>query len=264
MYFNGMDPVDNWLAALEARHMRELRFQDVRRAVQALSSLYVERRDRLGAGSVFDGAGKRAAFALYFSPLRFLLTREIIRALGVAAAASARILDLGCGTGAAGVAWAIEAAGAGLRPGPLRGFDIHPWAVQEARWTYRTLGLDGTAQCADIERVAIPAGAAVIAAFTINELTDAARNRIRSVLLDAAKRGSSALLIEPIARRPTPWWDEWAELWIAAGGREDAWRFPVELPEWLARMDKASGLNHRQLTARTLWIDGGPNPTKLY
>ena len=70
--------------ALEARHLAELTFAEVRRALQALSSVYVERRGRMAEGAVFDGAGKRAAFALYYGPMHFLLVREIVRALGLA------------------------------------------------------------------------------------------------------------------------------------------------------------------------------------
>ena len=65
------DPFPAFYAALEARHRSELTFQEIRRALQALSSLYVERRERLGGGTALDGAGKRAAFALYCSPIPF-------------------------------------------------------------------------------------------------------------------------------------------------------------------------------------------------
>ena len=54
---------------------------EVRRAVQALSSLYVERRASIDSGAAFSSAGKRAAFAMYFAPLHFLLVRAIVRAL---------------------------------------------------------------------------------------------------------------------------------------------------------------------------------------
>jgi len=73
--------VEAWYAALEARHLMSLTFPEVRRALQALSSLYVERRDRLVAGRALEGAGKRAAFAMFYGPLHFLIVREIVRAL---------------------------------------------------------------------------------------------------------------------------------------------------------------------------------------
>jgi len=44
------DPFPAYYAALEARHRAELTFAEVRRALQALSSLYVERREGIAAG----------------------------------------------------------------------------------------------------------------------------------------------------------------------------------------------------------------------
>ena len=93
------DPLLHWLESLHERHLSTLKFSEVRKAVQALSSLYVERRERIGAAAAFTGAGKRAAFAMYFGPLHFLLVREIVRALDARVPADAAILDLGCGTG---------------------------------------------------------------------------------------------------------------------------------------------------------------------
>src|SRR5436190_18785453 len=96
-----MDLFSRWLEALEERHMRALSFQEVRRSVQALSSLYVERRNRLGQGSALDGAGKRAAFPLYFGPLHFLLVREIVKPLRADQARTSAIPDFCCVTGGA-------------------------------------------------------------------------------------------------------------------------------------------------------------------
>ncbi|HKQ60062.1 MAG TPA: hypothetical protein VJS92_02180, partial [Candidatus Polarisedimenticolaceae bacterium] len=42
----------------------------------------------------------------------------------------------------------------------------------------------------------------------------------------------------------------------AAGGRADEWRLPAELPEPLRKLDRAAGLDHRELTARSLWLAG--------
>src|SRR5688572_3968795 len=241
-----MDPFIRWLDALEDRHRQALSFQEVRRSVQALSSLYVERRSRLGQGAALDGAGKRAAFATYFSPLHFLLVREIVRALGAATRPSAALLDLGCGTGAAGAAWASE-----MTPAPrVVGVDRNPWAAAEARWTYRAFGLDGSAKDMDLNTFRLPGGTAVVAAFILNELPDEGRERWRDTMLAAAGRGSPVLVVEPIAKKLSPWWDDWARDFTAAGGRSDEWRFPAVLPERLALMDKAAGLNHRELTGR--------------
>ena len=126
------DPLDSFHAALEARHLSELTFAEVRRALQALSSLYVERRERMADGAALDGAGKRAAFALYYGPLHFLLVREIVRALSLRAAPPdprprLRHRHRGRGVGARGRA---EAPPRGRRPqrlgrrgGPL---DLRP------------------------------------------------------------------------------------------------------------------------------------------
>jgi hypothetical protein len=78
--------------------------------LQALSSLYVERRDRSERGAALRRAGKRAAFALFYGPLHFLIVREIVRALSPPTPAST-IVDLGCGTGAAARLGARSAGG---------------------------------------------------------------------------------------------------------------------------------------------------------
>jgi hypothetical protein len=61
------------------------------------------------------------------------------------------------------------------------------------------------------------------------------------------------LVLEPIARGITPWWDQTADRFEAAGGRADEWSFEVELPASLRLFDKAAGLNHRELKVRSLF-----------
>jgi hypothetical protein len=246
-----MDRFSEWLNALDDRHRQALSFQEVRRGVQALSSLYVERRNRLDSGAALDGAGKRAAFATFFGPLHFLLVREIVRALGAAAKPFATLLDLGCGTGAAGAAWASE-----MTPCPhIVGVDRSSWAVREARWTYTAFSLEATAKVADVNTFKA-SGMAILAAFIVNELPEEARERWRRTMLSTASEGFPVLVVEPIAKRLSPWWDEWAREFLSAGGRSDEWRFPAALPERLAFMDKAAGLDHRELTGRSLWLPG--------
>jgi SAM-dependent methyltransferase len=245
-------PFLRWLAALQDRHLKDLTFAEVRRGLQALSSLYVERRGRIASGAALDGAGKRAAFALYLGPLHFLTVREVVRDLRAADPAPARIVDLGCGTGAAGAAWALEA-----RPhASVLGVDKSGWAAAEARWTLQTLGLRGRAQAGDLDRTPLPSGRgdAIVAAFTANELDEPTRRRLLARLLEAAGSGARVLVVEPIAKRAAPWWRGWAAAFAAAGGRDDEWRFPAALPETVARLDRAAGLDHRELLARSLWI----------
>src|SRR5688500_920612 len=99
-----------WVGELEARHLADLRVQEVTRALRALSARYVARRGEHVLRSL-DTKGKRAAFALYYAPLHFLTTELIVRALEAHVPAPASIVDLGCGTGAAGAAWALAAGG---------------------------------------------------------------------------------------------------------------------------------------------------------
>src|SRR5688572_32715874 len=92
------DILAEWLAALEARHLADLRVAEVTRALRALSSAYVERRHKVASGATLDSAGKRAAFALYYGPLHFITVAEVLRSLNPGVTPSS-ILDLGCGTG---------------------------------------------------------------------------------------------------------------------------------------------------------------------
>ena len=243
---------NRWLSALEARHLADLRLPEVTRALRSLSSAYVERRGALARGAALDGAGKRAAFALFYGPLHFLLVRAIVRALDAAAGSPQFIADLGCGTGAAGAAWALECR----PPASLVGVELHPWAADEARWTCRTLGIEASVRRGDLARAAIPSHAsAVIAAFTVNELADGVRSRLLRALIAARDRGAHVLVVEPIAKSAAPWWGDWAAAVRMAGGREDTWRVPAELPGIVGRLDAASGLDHRELTARSLYLN---------
>ena len=246
--------VDEWLAALEQRHFADLTPSEVARALRALSSCYVERRAKLADGGALGSAGKRAAFALFYAPIHFLIVRHIVRSLALNPDEVGQVLDLGCGTGSAGAAWALECHAT------ISGVDRHPWAVAEANWTYRQLGLRGRAVQSDIARARLdPArGAGMIAAYAINELPDPVRDATLGRLIDASNRGSQVLIVEPIARRLTPWWTSWTDAFMAAGGRADEWRFPGMLPQRQRQLAKAAGLNPAELTARSLWLPGRP------
>jgi protein-L-isoaspartate O-methyltransferase len=249
----------DWMAALEARHLANLRLPEVTRALRALSASYVERRrrsdsnagDRAPVAGVLDSAGKRAAFAVFYGPLHFLGVWHAVTALQAASPTLTTVVDLGCGTGVAGAAWAVAAS----PPPRILGIDRHPWAVQEARWTYRQLGLHGVARRADAARMP-PArpGTGIIVGYLLNELPDAERRRLEDRLIAAAGRDARVLIIEPIARAVVPWWDQSAARVVGLGGRADQWRFRVELPPLLRLLDRAAGLDHRELTLRTLYL----------
>ena len=248
-----------WTTALEARHLADLRVQEVTRALRALSAAYVERRhDDASADArhpkvrgTLDSAGKRAAFAVFYGPLHFIAVSRVALAIRALQTPARSIVDLGCGTGAAGAALALVVPS---HP-PVVGIDRHRWAVDEARWTYAHFGLSGRTRVGDITRPpSIGAGDVVLAAYVLNELAESARARVEHALMAAADRGARVLVLEPIARAVTPWWDTTAAAVVARGGRADEWRFPIERPPIVTLLDKAAGLDHRELTVRTLYL----------
>jgi SAM-dependent methyltransferase len=246
-----------WITALDERHLADLTLPEVGRELRALSSCYVERRSRLAEGAALEGAGKRAAFALFYSPLHFQTTAHIVNELE--ARHLSEVLDLGCGIGAAGAAWALAT------PGPARvtGFDRSAWAVAEANWSYQQFGLRGHATRQDLTRVQFRPrrGLGILAAYAINELSDSARAVVLPRLVDAGRRGATVLVIEPIARRLAPWWSAWEAAFTEAGGRADEWRLTSLLPARQRQLARSAGLNPQELTARTLFFEAGASGT---
>jgi SAM-dependent methyltransferase len=248
------DRFERWLLETEQRHLADLTFPQLSSGLRALSSTYVERRQRLGEGAALNGAGKRAAFALFYGPLHFLLVRAIVQALPGALRGThetATVVDLGCGTGAAGAAWASACD----HTPRVVGIDRHPWALGEAARTYRGFGLTARTVKGDIASVALPKGrASIVAAFALNELADASRDALMQVLLERVAGGDRLLVVEPVAGFVARWWDRWRASIEQMGGRADEWRFRIELPAIVAKLDRAAKLDHRELTARTLWL----------
>lgn len=240
---------EEWLAALDERHLANLTLPEVTRALRALSSCYVERRDKLASGGALDGAGKRAAFALFYGSQHFVITREIARHLPIHS--YSHVVDLGCGTGSAGAAAASECGAASIE-----GIDLNPWAVREANWTYNAFGLRGRATPANVtrSRIRARAGALILAAYSINELPETAREEILERLIDATTLGAGVLIIEPIGRRVNRWWSAWAASFRDADGREDDWRFPALLPHRQRALARAAGLDAQEMTARSLYL----------
>ena len=248
------EKLNGWLAAAERRYTADLRIQEITRALRALSSAYVERRERSGRQHVhgaLDTVGKRAAFALYYAPLHFIAVTEVVHALDAIKPTPKSIVDLGCGTGAGGAAWALAAA-----PGcTITGIDRHPWAVSEARWTLAQLGLKGHVKQGDIDRLRLSKpNESAIAAYTLNELPDDARRRVEDQLLERGRRGGRVLILEPIARGVAPWWSDTAERIAAIGGRADEWKLAVDVPPIVKLLGTAAGLNYRELRLRTIFL----------
>jgi trans-aconitate methyltransferase len=243
---------ESWLEALEARHLANLTRAELTRALRALSSCYVERRAKLASGAALEGAGKRAAFALFYAPLHFLTVDRVVRALEPAALAVRDIVDLGCGTGAAGAAWALALPKAAT----LTGIDRSEWALQEASWTYRHFGLRGNTRAADIASTRLSArrDSGVILAYAINELTDDKRTALLERVANWSRAGARILIVEPSARGAADWWPEWRDRLEREGARADEWRFPLAAPALLRDIAKGAGLSARELTARSLFL----------
>lgn len=260
--------VEGWLREAETRHLADLEFREVSRALRALSSTYVERRAKLSAGGALAGNGKRAAFALFYAPLHLLLVEHIVRSIGRPFTAVNRVLDLGCGSGASAAGWALACE----RAIDVTGIDRHRWAIDEAKQTFRALGLRGTFRVDDMTKVLQAPhqhgrerhgrsrgeevkNLAILAAFAVNELADAqGRSLLLTQMLDHAEAGGHCLVIEPLAGGVAPWWSEWRRTFVAAGGRADEWRVRTTLPAIVEKLDRAAGLDHRELTARSLAI----------
>ena len=157
----------------------------------------------------------------------------------------------------------------------IHGVDRSGWAIEEAAWTYRTLGIPGRATRGDLVRAAesLVAGpkpgpayvrqggpayvrqTGVILAWSSNELEAPARNRLLSALVELGRSGASILIVEPISRRAAPWFDDWAAVITKAGGRHDDWRFDEPRPPALSRIDIEVGFDRAELTARSLAIN---------
>ena len=247
-----MADLTSWLAALEQRHLANLTRSELTRALRALSSVYVERREKLAGGAALESAGKRAAFALFYGPIHFLTIDAVVRALGANAPGPGSVVDVGCGTGVGGAAWALACE---RRP-RVRGVDRNPWAVAEANWTYNQLGISGRAATGDAVRDVPSSSAndsALLFAYAVNELPDPQRAALLDKLTAPGQRRTPLLIVESIARRDKAWWPEWVDRLTREGARADEWRFPAKLPQVLAQIARSAGLDPRELTARSIY-----------
>ena len=262
-----------WLAALEQRHLANLTKQEFTRAVRALSARYVERRGQLQDRSPLDSAGKRAAFALFYAPLHFLTAELALNRMGVRTDLKA-LVDLGCGTGVCGAAWALKTSevvsGTTEVKRPQRSFfspsitgvDANAWAIDEARWNWRALGLRGQAVRGDLlttarslvrQSDAALATTGLIAGWAINELAKADRDQLLDVLDQLLQRGATLVVLEPLARGVAPWWDEWAARLAPRNVREADVKTEVDLPPPLDSFSDAAGFRKKELGARVMY-----------
>ena len=244
--------LESWVEQESELALADLRFADVRRAVQALSSLYVQKRAKGGLDRrAGDGSGKRAAFASYYAPLHFLAAVVAAQRVGLGEASDAReVVDLGCGTGAVGAAVARMLPG---RP-PISGVDANASAVRACRRTFVALGVRGRARVGRLPGAMprIRQGTVVVAGWSLNELSPDERAATVSALEAGLERGAGLMVLEPLSTRVVPWWPRFCAR--LPGAIVDEFRVAIDRPEWIRRLDQATRLDHRDATGRVLWV----------
>jgi hypothetical protein len=255
------DPAHEWLERVVERHTRRYSTSEFTKAVRALSARYVERRADLGRRSPIDSAGKRAAFAGFFAPMHFLTARAVLDAMRASAQHLDTILDLGCGTGAAGAAWALAS-----HPAPdLLGIDRDGWVLTEAAWNWDSLGLGGRTRRGDLadtlSRLSTRparelAATGVMLGWAVNELDARTRERVLGSLTSLVDRGATAIVIEPLSRAVSPWWPVWVDRLAPHGARQADAKFDAALPPRLASLAESAGLRRDVLGARVLVCGG--------
>lgn len=244
-----------YLDALIERHLKDLKFSEVTRALRALSAGYVEKREEGGIARALDGRGKRAAFALYYGAAHFLATEAVVRELnlGFDSGGRATILDLGCGTGVCGAMWALLCGSSTT----VIGADRSSFALHEARWTYQTLRVKGETSRSiteTLDSIRRPDG--VVIGWTLNELDDLKREVIASKLLPWVAKGSRLLVIEPVSKRVAPWWDAWAARFPKGQCSVMEKRLRLRLPPKIALLARSAGLSTDETVLRLLVASG--------
>ena len=249
---------DRWLDEGVARVSPPLSFREVRKGVQALSSLYVERREGrdLSARAV-EGEGKRAALSTYYAPLHFLCAWHLFgdpEGAGASLAEPETLFDLGCGTGAAGAAVARRLP----RAPRVIGIDRSGYALREARRTYAAFGVAGSTRRGRLPRALPKAreGDLWLFGYALNEFSDSDREDTLRALCEGLATGVRAIILEPLAGAATRWWPAWRRELEPLGVRFGTVKRSLARPEWIARLDRAAALDHRVLGARVAW--GGP------
>lgn len=246
------DRVDAWMVAEEARHCPPLSRADVRKGIQALSKLYVARRvgGRISQRAA-DGAAKRAAFAVFYAPLHFLTAWAAAdRVLSPGALSGRTVLDLGCGTGAAGAAIALHG-----QARQVVGIDCTGWSLTAAQRTWTQLAVAGKGK-----RGSLPgalgwpkAGEVLVFGWSLNELSDEHRADTLRRVESALRKGCGLVILEPLSRRISPWWSDVSHRLGRLGASQADVKVTVELPPLLRDLDRAAGLDHRLIGARVMW-----------
>ena len=177
------------------------------------------------------------------------------------------ITDLGCGTGVCGAAWArLHTDSPQARAPVITGIDTNAWTLDEARWNWRTLGLQGHAVRGDLVGGAARllkqpdttlSHTGVIAGWAINELDQPTRMQLLDVIDTLVARGVSLVILEPLARGVTPWWDDWAARLAPRGVTAGDLKLDTALPQPLAGFSDAAGFRKQELGVRVMHTGAG-------
>ncbi|MBK5255720.1 MAG: class I SAM-dependent methyltransferase [Vicinamibacteria bacterium] len=257
----GASRTTRYLDALLERHFKELKFGEVTRALRALSADYVEKREAGGLIRALEGRGKRAAFALYYGVTHFLATEALVREFDLGFTGSGRptILDLGCGTGVCGAAWALGSADATS----VVGADRSSFVLHEARWTYQILRIKAETSRSiteTLDAIRRPDGIAI--GWTLNELDDERRDRIAARILPWVAKGSRLLVVEPVSKRVAPWWDEWTKRFPPDRCSVVEKKLRLDLPPKIALLARSAGLSTDAMVVRVLLAPGPGEPPR--
>ena len=133
--------------------------------------------------------------------------------------------------------------------------DRSAWALGEARRSFAALGVAGRTRRVELPAGVPPArpGDLLCAGWTLNECRPELRARIVAQLTRALDKGARVIVLEPLARGAAPWWDDLAAELAPRGFSSELHKYSIERPDWIERLDRAAGLDHREVGARVLW-----------
>lgn len=245
--------VEAWTRALHEQWASDLRFAELRKGAQALSNVYVHRRERGRlARRAVDGRGKRAAFACYYGVVHALLVAELVGPGGpLGLPGPVDVVDLGCGSGAVGVG--LAAGGVPIRR--VEGVDLVQDNLVLARWSYRWWGLRARVRRGRLPGV-LPGGRSgelLALGWCVNELPAEDRAQLWRGLAAAVERGAGLLLLAPLSRRAVPWWSEAERALVPLGVESEELRAVIDRPQLVVDLDRATGLKHHEPGARVLF-----------
>ena len=107
---------------------------------------------------------------------------------------------------------------------------------------------------ATLEAIRRPEG--IVIGWTLNELDDAKRALVAERLAHWVAKGSRLLVIEPVSKRVTPWWDEWVQKLPSAHCSVFEKRLRLDLPPKIALLARSAGLGAEGTVVRVLAARG--------